>query len=229
MSIPSFMTDCKHPSGPGHTILAQLVLQVKPPPGPLSAPMALPTPAPSPSPSPCPSPFAPPRLSSPLLDSSHLRYRHPHNLLYPRHRLSTPRPIWQRLLHPVNTTVCPSGRPVPAPLPPPYFGEQGLQSAASVCARGPKLSRFVAHGWPVIGFRLSDEGRGEGKLGLLAHQPGDTISFCLPWPSSPSAPRPKVEPSSHSLCSLPLLPTVSAHLLPSSPVSASPIRPSIPP
>ncbi|KAL1503500.1 hypothetical protein AB1Y20_011981 [Prymnesium parvum] len=124
ISIPSFMTDCKHPSGVGHTFLAQLILQ--------------------------------------------------------------------RLLRPPSPRGCePASGAVQ--LPPPLYGEKGLESAASVCARGEQLRRYLAKAWPLRGFNLTDERRGPGKLGFVAHAAGDTMSFCLPWPPAASkALRPRV-------------------------------------
>ena len=40
---------------------------------------------------------------------------------------------------------------------------------------------------------MTDEGRGAGKLGYVARQPGESLSICLPWPAVGShALRPKV-------------------------------------
>ena len=97
LAIPSFMRDCKHPSGEGHTFLAQIAL----------------------------------------------------------HRILTP--------------------PLHA---------DGRQLPQSVCARGGQLQRFVRH---TDGFAMTDEGRGAGKLGLVATHAADTLALCLPPLTQPGA------------------------------------------
>ena len=74
-------------------------------------------------------------------------------------------------------------------LPEPLNGASGREMASSVCARGDQLSRYVESA-RTDGFNLTDEGRGRGKLGYLAHGVGRSISLCLPWPAPGSATRP---------------------------------------
>ena len=105
--------------------------------------------------------------------------------------------LLHRLLSPPALTQAPPARGhphkcrrAPAALAGPLHGESGRESAASVCARGSQLPRFVAS---AQGFELTDEGRGPGKLGYVASQPGDSLSLCLPFPAGGAAARsPKV-------------------------------------
>jgi len=130
VAIPTFMNDCKHPNGVGHTFLAQLILQR----------LLLPS-----------SPVAP--AGSNVGGS------------------------------PLSTSLAICGSSVQSPiLKEPYFGAKGREMASSVCARGEQLARYVE---PALtdGFNLTDEGRGKGKLGYVAHDIGRSISMCLPWPA----------------------------------------------
>ena len=143
VALPSFMNDCKHPSGVGHTFLAQLILQrlLHAPPGADDHATA------TASSSAAAAAAAAPRCASvpPPRDPSELR----------------------------------------APL----YGEEGREMASSVCARGEQLRRYVEPAW-TDGFNLTDEGRGKGKLGYLAHGVGKSIGFCLPWPRADASTRP---------------------------------------
>ena len=119
LAIPSFMRDCKHPSGEGHTFLAQIAL----------------------------------------------------------HRILTPPNATGRGVPP--DAACGAAPPLPSPL-----HADGRQLPQSVCARGGQLQRFVRH---TDGFAMTDEGRGAGKLGLVAKHAADTLALCLPPLTQPTA------------------------------------------
>ena len=128
VAIPAFMNDCKHPSGVGHSFLAQLVL---------------------------------------------------HRLL---HAPPSAAPGAPQTSCEAATASAP-----PLALREPLFGVAGRDMTSSVCARGEQMKAYVVHS---DGFNLTDEGRGKGKLGYLAHDVGRSIAFCLPWPSETSTARP---------------------------------------
>lgn len=115
ITLPSFTRDCKHPSGQGHTFIAQLVLQ-----------RLLQSPQPAPAVS-----------------------------------LYTGAPAAAITATTAVASVCGAAAPR-SPLPAPFYGLDGMESAQSVCARGAQLRKFVhaSHG-----FNFTDEGRGKGKLG----------------------------------------------------------------
>jgi hypothetical protein len=139
IALPSFMSDCKHPTGAGHSFLAQLVLHRL-----LHAPPLVSSDASSPPPSSSSS-----SSSSVAADDAA-----------------------------VATGRCaPDARALPAP----FYGGAGQEMASSVCARGGQLGRYAEMDRS-SGFNLTDEGRGKGKIGLLANGVGRSISFCLPWP-----------------------------------------------
>ena len=54
--------------------------------------------------------------------------------------------------------------------------ERAIRSLAPRRAGG-QLQRFVRH---TDGFAMTDEGRGAGKLGLVATHAADTLALCLP-------------------------------------------------
>ena len=145
--IPAFMNDCKHPTGVGHTFLAQLILhRMLHPPGSDAVQQQHHEAADAAA---MDNPAAAPSASSSASSASSSSGCQP--------------PATKRVL------------------PEPHYGAQGREMASSVCARGEQLSRYVQP--PMSsGFNLTDEGRGKLKLGYLANQVGDYISFCMPWP-----------------------------------------------
>ena len=149
IAIPAFMNDCKHPTGAGHTFLAQLILHRL-----LEAP-----------------------VTAAAGDTSH----DAHDAA----AMAASAGGGTAAATAAACAVQPAARGRPPELRAPYYGNEGRESASSVCARGDQLSSYFV---PTAssGFNLTDEGRGKGKLGYLAYGVGKAISFCLPWPSADS-------------------------------------------
>ena len=156
IAIPTFMNDCKHPNGVGHTFLAQLILHRLL--SPTYARGAAASTADSTADG-CRGATASAAVVLPTVSAA----------------AGTA----------ANALVGPSGPSAAASaavvLPTPYYGAEGFAMASSVCARGEQLSRYVEAS-DLGGFNLTDEGRGKGKLGYLAVGVGKSLSLCLPWP-----------------------------------------------
>lgn len=148
VAIPAFMNDCKHPTGAGHTFLAQLILHRL-----LHAPAAA-TPA---------------ATEHEAADNAAM--------------------LGGQSGSSGGGGGCapPTSRRV---LRDPFYGADGKESASSVCARGDQLRQYVEAAHFPGDFNLTDEGRGKGKVGYLAHGVGKALSFCLPWPAVGSGVRP---------------------------------------
>lgn len=154
IAIPMFMNDCKHPTGAGHTFLAQLILHRL-----LQAP------------------------ASAGGDTSH--DAHDAEALERGGDGAGGGGGVESGADSV-TPVCAAPSPPSPQLRTPHYGAEGREMASSVCARGEQLTRYLDRA-ATIGFNLTDEGRGRGKLGYLAYGTGKSIGFCLPWPSATSA------------------------------------------
>ena len=163
IGIPTFMNDCKHPTGAGHTFLAQLILHRL-----LHAPEA---------------------LSADVADNPAAAA---HNAADAAAMAAAgdsgggsgggSGSSSGGLL--VGGAGCATAPPAPPMLRVPHYGSEGQESASSVCARGDQLSRYLERGAGASNdFNLTDEGRGKGKLGYLAYGVGKSIGFCLPWPT----------------------------------------------
>jgi hypothetical protein len=152
MAIPTFMNDCKHPNGVGHTFLAQLILHRLL--SPTYARGAAASTADSTADG-CRGATASAAVVLPSVSAA----------------AGTS----------ANALVGASGASAAVVLPTPYYGAEGFAMESSVCARGEQLSRYVEAS-ELGGFNLTDEGRGKGKLGYLADGVGKSLSLCLPWP-----------------------------------------------
>ena len=164
MAIPTFMNDCKHPNGVGHTFLAQLILHRLL--SPTYARGAAASTADSTADG-CRGATASAAVVLPTVSAA----------------AGTS----------ANALVGPSGPSAAASaavvLPTPYYGAEGFAMESSVCARGEQLSRYVEAS-ELGGFNLTDEGRGKGKLGYLAVGVGKSLSLCLPWPMEGASTKP---------------------------------------
>jgi hypothetical protein len=164
IAIPTFMNDCKHPNGVGHTFLAQLILHR------LLSPTYARGAAASTADSTADGCRGATASAAVVLPS-----------------------VSAAAGMSANALVGPSGPSAAASaavvLPTPYYGAEGFAMASSVCARGEMLSRYVEAS-DLGGFNLTDEGRGKGKLGYLAVGVGKSLSLCLPWPTEGARTKP---------------------------------------
>jgi hypothetical protein len=164
IAIPTFMNDCKHPNGVGHSFLAQLILHRLL--SPTHARGAAASTADSTADG-CRGATASAAVVLPSVSAAA--------------GMSA-----TALVGPSGPSAAASAAVV---LPTPYYGAEGFAMASSVCARGEMLSRYVEAS-DLGGFNLTDEGRGKGKLGYLAVGVGKSLSLCLPWPTEGARTKP---------------------------------------